>query len=1566
MSRCFVYSLGVLCLAISFTNFSFSQAPPSADSYVTTAMPLGNFASSPILPVQPDTTSYVKLNLGALPSNVRIAKATLRLYVDAVTAPGSFDVYAVNGNWREGSLTALNAPLFGASATGGQPVAITKASVNQFVLVDITSLAQGWMDGSIVNNGIALALTSATGSFSFDSKESGGSGHQPELIVVAGAPEMISERAPAPVISRSLVSQNLQGPSSPYINNGTTTQTGASFNIDGSGTAATFNATSQFFLNGVPVLGNIGSTGLFLGPGSGQSNAGVENTFLGVSAGQANTTGSYLTFLGTLSGAANTTGNYNSFLGRNAGAANTTGSYNSFLGMGAGRNNTTGSFLTFLGMQAGLANTSGGENSFVGTYSGFSNTTGSYSSFLGAQSGYSNTTGNYNSFIGYNSGYANTTGGYNSFLGMGAGRNNTTGSYLTFLGMQSGLANTTGNSNTFVGTYSGINNTTGSSNTFLGYNAGFNASPAASNNVYISSLGAPAENGAIRLGNPSSQTSAYIAGISGATTNAGVPVFIDSTGKLGTAGGIGGGGGVTSFNGRTGAVVPASGDYTFSLLGGTLGSSQLSGTYSNAVTLNNASNSFAGTFAGNGTGLTGVLPAAGSPSYIQNGTTQQTGNLNISGNGTLGGTLSAAVVNSSLSYQIGGSAVLNIQSPTGANLFLGVGAGANNVSSQGLGNTFSGYSAGHTNSTGSNNTFFGSSAGYSNTTGNQNTFYGFGAGYQSTFGSQNTFIGLNAGGQNTTGSNNVFLGNGAGANDTTGNSNIYLGNAGCTPPCTESNIIRIGTQGNTAGQQNTTYIAGVYGNAPAGALPVVINAAGQMGTTTAGIGVTSFNGRTGAVVPASGDYTFSLLGGTLGSSQLGGTYGNAVMLNNSSNSFAGTFAGNGVGLTGVLPAAGSPNYIQNGTTTQNANFNIGGSGSAGGDLNAGGVYRIGGNAVVNIGLPADGNLFVGVGAGVHNAPGTGLYNVFIGGSAGNSNTTASGNAFIGFQAGVANTTGGANTFLGDSAGLSNQTGCCNLFTGNASGFSNTTGSGNAFAGPNAGYSNTTGDNNVFAGSSAGYSNTTGGNNTTLGTLAGQHLVAGSNNIDIGYNTGPASDESNTVRIGVPGTQTATFMAGISGAPTNGGAPVFIDSNGKLGTTGGIGGGGGVTSFNGRSGAVFSMFGDYSFPMLVGTLADFQLSGSYSSFVQFNNAFGNFSGTFGGTFFGNGSGLTGVVTAPGAPFYIQNTTSQQTGANFNIDGSGVLGGTLSAATVNAGSAYSISTSPVLSIGSKADGNLFVGVLSGPANIAGMATGNTFVGAGSGQFNTSGYGNSFFGYGSGGPTNAGHSNVMSGTQVGNSNTSGSDNVFSGFQAGFNNSTGSRNIFIGTLAGSNIQKGSNNIAIGYLAGPGADTSNSTYISGIYSSNVSGSAVFVNPSGQLGTLTSSRRFKEQINDMGDSSSALMKLRPVTFLYKPEYEKGPRTLQYGLIAEEVADVYPDLVAYEPDGKPYTVKYQYLTTMLLNEAQKQYRRAEAEAKVISQQQDEIESLRKQSEEFQRRLERLERALGTDIKLAEKR
>jgi hypothetical protein len=97
----------------------------------------------------------------------------------------------------------------------------------------------------------------------------------------------------------------------------------------------------------------------------------------------------------------------------------------------------------------------------------------------------------------------------------------------------------------------------------------------------------------------------------------------------------------------------------------------------------------------------------------------------------------------------------------------------------------------------------------------------------------------------------------------------------------------------------------------------------------------------------------------------------------------------------------------------------------------------------------------------------------------------------------------------------------------------------------------------------------------------------------------------------------------------------------------------------------------------------------------------------------------------------------------------------------------------------------------------------------------------------------------------------------------------------------------------------------------------VLIDSNGQLGTASSSRRFKEDIQDMAETSSGLMRLRPVTFRYKKQFVDGSKPIQYGLIAEEVAEVYPDLVAHSADGQIETVKYQVLPTMLLNEVQRQ-------------------------------------------------
>jgi len=158
-----------------------------------------------------------------------------------------------------------------------------------------------------------------------------------------------------------------------------------------------------------------------------------------------------------------------------------------------------------------------------------------------------------------------------------------------------------------------------------------------------------------------------------------------------------------------------------------------------------------------------------------------------------------------------------------------------------------------------------------------------------------------------------------------------------------------------------------------------------------------------------------------------------------------------------------------------------------------------------------------------------------------------------------------------------------------------------------------------------------------------------------------------------------------------------------------------------------------------------------------------------------------------------------------------------------------------------------------------------------------------------------------------------------------------------GANID-GSGTIQIGTQANEaggiikiGRAQTGGTYIAGISGTAVSGAAVYVTSSGQLGIVPSSSRFKDQITDMGDSSSKLLQLRPVNFFYKPEYDDGSHLLQYGLIAEDVAKVYPEMVAYGNDGQVLTVKYQLLAPMLLNELQKQ-------ANQNRQQTDQIRSL----------------------------
>ena len=222
------------------------------------------------------------------------------------------------------------------------------------------------------------------------------------------------------------------------------------------------------------------------------------------------------------------------------------------------------------------------------------------------------------------------------------------------------------------------------------------------------------------------------------------------------------------------------------------------------------------------------------------------------------------------------------------------------------------------------------------------------------------------------------------------------------------------------------------------------------------------------------------------------------------------------------------------------------------------------------------------------------------------------------------------------------------------------------------------------------------------------------------------------------------------------------------------------------------------------------------------------------------------------------------------------------------------------------------------------------------------------------NTGNENTASGSKALYSNTSGDRNTAVGHWALFNNETGSYNIGIGQAAGNNLPSNSSqNIDIG-SEGSASDY-NPTIRIGIpgiqeafYAAGVNGKdtdsqgvLVYIDNNGKLGTVKSSIRFKEDVHDMAAASDGLMRLRPVTYRYKKPYADGSKPIDYGLIAEEVAEVYPDLVVKDAEGQIQTVQYQKLTPMLLNEVQKQHKLMEQQEATVQQQAETIQRLEKQ-------------------------
>jgi hypothetical protein len=235
-----------------------------------------------------------------------------------------------------------------------------------------------------------------------------------------------------------------------------------------------------------------------------------------------------------------------------------------------------------------------------------------------------------------------------------------------------------------------------------------------------------------------------------------------------------------------------------------------------------------------------------------------------------------------------------------------------------------------------------------------------------------------------------------------------------------------------------------------------------------------------------------------------------------------------------------------------------------------------------------------------------------------------------------------------------------------------------------------------------------------------------------------------------------------------------------------------------------------------------------------------------------------------------------------------------------------------------------LLSNTAGAQNTATGESVL-----FFNTTGNGNTANGVQALAFNTTGNFNTANGIAALTNNTTGSGNTANGFEALSSNTTGSGNVALGVGAGSNVTFSNNVICIGANV-DGANVDNSCFIGNIFNATSSGgTAVFINADGQLGTTTSSRRFKDDIKPMERTSETLFALKPVTFRYKKGIDPQ-RIPQFGLVAEDVEEINPDLVVHDKEGKVNTVRYDAVNAMLLNEFLKEHQKVEEQQATIAQ------------------------------------
>jgi len=688
-----------------------------------------------------------------------------------------------------------------------------------------------------------------------------------------------------------------------------------------------------------------------------------------------------------------------------------------------------------------------------------------------------------------------------------------------------------------------------------------------------------------------------------------------------------------------------------------------------------------------------------------------------------------------------------------------------------------------------------------------------------------------------------------------------------------------------------------------------INIVGNPGTHTltasaTGIVATSFHTDNGTATPAAGIIDF-----------------NAISQAGSSVSFS-----------------GATNIVSLNTTDAGGNVLIG--------LQAG-------NATLT------GTANTGIGYSVLHAITSGINNTVLGDLAAQTLTTGSSNVLIGKSAATAITTGSNNLIIGDFAGSALVTGSesSNIYASNAgvNAESNTMRLGTSGSGAGQ-VSNTyiAGINGVNVGSVASVVSISGDHlgSTTITAGTGITVTPGANVITLATTGAVANSFHTDNGIATPALGIITFnaisQAGSSVSFSGSGSTVSLNTTDANSNT--------IMGLNAGNGAVTA-----SNTVGLGHSALHALTSGNA-----NTVIGSLSGaaiTSGANNTVIGEGSTTALTTGSANIIVgQATGTALTGAESNnvlIGDTGLVGvSSLLSVTIPGSGApilHNFGTNNI-SLGQGAgnrtmtgSGNTFVGAGAGHANTT--ANANTFIGQGCGALVTSGGSNTGVGDGTFAALTTGTQNVALGDQCLESLTTGGNNIIvsnggarymtigtdnTGLGYGvFTNSgsltgpvSGVGNIAIGSNAGNAltaaesyniyIQNGgvsgeSNVLRISAGTGTGVNQLNKTFIGGIRgitTVNNDAVAVLIDSAGQLGTVSSSARYKENINDVGPRSEDITKLRPVVFNYK---NHSPEETTYGLIAEEVAEIFPELVVKDKEGNPETIKYHELPILLLNE-----------------------------------------------------